>query len=243
MEFIQERENLKQLIADVEEKLTDYWNTVSETDNEARYHHGKIYIVVASSLVPVAGWVSKSTKVKKILEWIKKATPDDLLKLKRRFEDSARIIKNRLWTSIDEIYPSFFNGNSNATLYDINVTYQLNRPRAGVAFEEKGFLELHLNIPEQLQGQGVGTEIFIRAIKDYSPSKVKGWWKVKDIYTGGESINLTIFKQKLAEGLSPIEAALETPSGKIFKRNGFGGTPQIIKNTPEEVIIHFNPTN
>ncbi|MFD2099907.1 hypothetical protein [Flagellimonas iocasae] len=72
--FIQERENLKQLIADVEEKLTDYCNTISETDNEARYHHGKIFIVVASSLVPVAGWVSKSTKVKKILQAMRNFT-------------------------------------------------------------------------------------------------------------------------------------------------------------------------
>src|SRR5690606_21251729 len=46
VDFVQERENLKQLIADVEEKLADYWNTVNDTDNEARYHHGKIFIVV-----------------------------------------------------------------------------------------------------------------------------------------------------------------------------------------------------
>lgn len=67
------------------------------------------------------------------------------------------------------------------------------------------------------------------------------WWKTIDIlYSGGESINLTIFKQKLSEGLSPQSAALETPAGKILKDNGFGGVPDVILNTPEEVIIQFN---
>ncbi|MBS9463285.1 hypothetical protein KIM67_12780 [Flagellimonas sp. 389] len=148
-----------------------------------------------------------------------------------------------MWSSIDELFPVNFYGNPNATYYDVIVTYQSNRPRAGVAFKRDNILELHLNIPEQLQGQGVGTEIFKKAVDEYSPMKVKGWWKESDIYSGGESINLTIFKQKLDEGLSPIEAAFETPSGKIFKNNGFGGIPEIISNTPEEVIIHFNPSN
>jgi len=60
-------------------------------------------------------------------------------------------------------------------------------------------------------------------------------------YNGGESINLTIFKQKLAEGLSPQAAALETPTGKILKQNGFSGIPTIITNTGDKVVVHFNP--
>jgi len=32
------------------------------------------------------------------------------------------------------------------------------------------------------------------AIREYEPSLVKAVWKVKDIYTGGESVNLTVFK-------------------------------------------------
>ena len=87
VDFIQERENLKQLIADVEEKLTDYWNIVSETDNEARYHHGKILVFAATFVVPGLGQLTKIKKVKKILEWIKKATPNELLGLKLRFTD------------------------------------------------------------------------------------------------------------------------------------------------------------
>ena len=61
-----------------------------------------------------------------------------------------------------------------------------------------------------------------------------------DIYSEGESINLTIFRQKIKEGFSEQEAALLTPTGKILKANGFDGTIKIIKSENEEVIIHFN---
>lgn len=40
-----------------------------------------------------------------------------------------------------------------------------------------------------------------------------------------------------------LDAAFETPTGKILKNNGFGGTPEILKNTSEEVIIIFKPSN
>jgi hypothetical protein len=64
---------------------------------------------------------------------------------------------------------------------------------------------------------------------------------VEDIYTGGESINLTIFKQKISEGLTIEKAVFETPTGKILKANNFDGTIEVIKNTSDEVIIYFNP--
>jgi hypothetical protein len=146
---------------------------------------------------------------------------------------------DKLWTAIDET-DGFWNGR-NVTFYDIRVVYQKERPRAGVAFLENNILEFHLNIPEKVQKQGVASEIFKRAIADYSPSKIKGWWKKADIYTGGESTNLTIFKQKLSEGLSPDKAVFETPVGKIIKDNGFDGFVEIIKNADDEVIIYFNP--
>jgi hypothetical protein len=37
------------------------------------------------------------------------------------------------------------------------------------------------------------------------------------------------------------EAVFQTPFGKIFQSQGFGGVPTIIKNTQNEVIILFNP--
>lgn len=145
----------------------------------------------------------------------------------------------KLWTKIDE-HLGDFNGNY-ATYYDVNVTYQAYREQVGVAFLNNNILEFHLNIPEKLQGQGIGSLIFKQAIEDYAPSKIKGWWKSSDIYTGNESINLSIFKQKLKEGLSPELAVFETPTGKILKANNFDGTIEIIKNTSNEVIIYFNP--
>lgn len=146
-----------------------------------------------------------------------------------------------LWTKIDD-FDGLFNGKP-ATYFDVSVTYQAARERVGIAYIENDILEFHLNIPEKLQKQGIGSEVFKKAIQDYAPSKVKGWWKKADIYTGGESVNLTIFKEKIAGGMSPIDAAFETPTGKILKANGFDGVPEIIKNTPDEVIIHFNPSN
>ncbi|AEA42344.1 hypothetical protein Fluta_0335 [Fluviicola taffensis DSM 16823] len=146
---------------------------------------------------------------------------------------------SQLWTSIDE-FEGLFNG-KDVTFYDVNVTYQTGRVRAGIAFEENGILNFDINLPSNLQGQGVGTEIFSRAINDYSPSQVQGLWKSSDNYLGGESINLTIFKQKIADGMTEIQAAFETPTGKILKANGFGGTPTILINTSSEVKIIFNP--
>lgn len=141
---------------------------------------------------------------------------------------------------IDE-FDGIFNGKI-AKYYDVNVIYKSERVRVGVAiFDNKeDILEFHLNIPKELQQQGIGNEIFKRAIEDYSPSKIKGWWKKQDIYSNGESINLTIFKQKIKEGFSEKEAALLTPTGKIIKSNEFEGAIQIIKNENDEVIIYFN---
>ena len=148
----------------------------------------------------------------------------------------------KLWTFIDE-FVGDFNGNQLSTYYDVRVTYQSNRVRAGVAFSNNNILEFHLNIPEVLQKQGLGSVIFRKAIDDYFPTKVKGWWKKMDIYTSGESTNLTIFKQKILEGLTPEQAAFETPTGKILKANGFNGPIEIVKNTPDEIIVYFNQGN
>lgn len=62
----------------------------------------------------------------------------------------------------------------------------------------------------------------------------------KDIYTNGESINLTVFRE-MSENSSEINAALQTPSGKIMSREGYDYV-EIIKNTAEEVIVHFSKT-
>jgi hypothetical protein len=146
--------------------------------------------------------------------------------------------QEKLWTSIEE-FDANFQGNY-ATYYSVKITNQALLEQVGVAFKTNEILEFHIKIPDNLQQQGIGSEIFKRAIADYSPVKVKGNWKKLDIYSGGESINLTIFKQKISEKFTPMQAAFETPTGKILKSNGFDGIPEIIKNTPDEVVILFN---
>ena len=49
------------------------------------------------------------------------------------------------------------------------------------------------------------------------------WMKDADLYAdyGGESINLTKFKEALNKGLTKEEAAFETITGKIAKEKGF----------------------
>ena len=119
----------------------------------------------------------------------------------------------KYWTHIDEVLGSY-NGFPNATQYDIRVTYQSNRPRVGVAYLDKdNILSFELNIPKRIQRQGLGSTIFKQAIEDYNPSIIKGWWLKKDFYSGAESTNLTIFKQKIIEGLSETEAAFFNPHG------------------------------
>jgi hypothetical protein len=144
----------------------------------------------------------------------------------------------KLWTSIDE-FDGLFNGNY-VTYYDVNVTYQTFRVRAGIAFPQNDVLNFDINLPANLQEQGIGTAIFMRAIDDYSPTQVQGLWKTSENYLGGESINLSIFKQNKANGMTDIEAAFATPTGKILKANGFGGVPMIVINTGDEVKIIFN---
>lgn len=207
----------------------------------ARYEKGRLTAEVLALFIGTEE-VSAAKKMAEFERFLVRAATQDVEKVGVKVAERTAIAESKvvekLWTKIDEI-DGLFNGH-NATFYDVNVTYQSSRPRAGVAFLENNILEFHLNIPEKLQGQGIGQEIFKRAINDYSPSKVKGWWKKSDIYSAGESINLTIFRQKLKEGLLAEKAVFETPTGKILKENGFAGKVEIIKNTDDEVLIHFN---
>ncbi len=153
--------------------------------------------------------------------------------------EELKRLKSKLWTRIYEFEGMFYG--RIVTFYDVEVIYKTTLERVGIAFTERGVLHFDLNITIELQGQGIGTEVFQRAISDYLPSQVLGYWKKADNYLGGESINLTIFREKIAKGLTLEEAAFETPTGKILKRNGFGGTPTILLNTNDEVKILFNP--
>ena len=226
----------------VAQKLGTYVNKLSGNDEIGRYEKGKL----TADLLTLFIGAEEANGTKRLLEFqeylAQKATVQEVERLGAKVAERTLItqgkIVEKLWTKIDEI-DGLFNGH-NATFYDVNAIYQSSRPRAGVAFLENNILEFHLNIPEKLQGQGIGQEIFKRAIDDYSPLKVKGWWKKSDIYSSGESTNLTIFRKKIKEGLSAEKAVFETPTGNILKENGFDGKVEIIKNTDDEVLIHFN---
>lgn len=149
----------------------------------------------------------------------------------------------KLWLKIDEIFPYYFNDKI-ATAYDIVLKTGESRPRAGIAYLENiegrgNALLFELNINETLQGQGIGSAIFKLAIEDYNPDYVKSVWKKKDIYTGGESVNLIEFNNAINKKITELKAVFETPTGKILKNIGFDGTPEIIKKTKEEVIVLF----
>lgn len=219
---------LKVLVEDLAKNSKEFKTLVNEKSGF------KAWQVLAENAPTLRTDISELSLVSQNLEAIEKAGGYTKWK---SLQSGGKIEK--LWTKIDE-HDGDFHGN-HATYYDVNVTYQAYREQVGVAFSNNNILEFHLNIPEKLQGQGIGSVIFKQAIEDYAPSKVKGWWKSSDIYTGNESINLTIFKQKLQDGLSAELAVFETPTGKILKANNFDGNVEVIKNTPNEVIIYFNP--
>jgi len=143
----------------------------------------------------------------------------------------------RLWANIDE-FEGLYQGKY-ATYYDITLKGG-GRSRAGVAYiDDNGALTFEINLSKELQGQGILSELVPRAIDDYVPSKIKGWWKTGSNYEDGISTNLKSFRENIKKGMSEASAALNTPSGRVAQKNGFGGTPEIIKNEVDEVIINF----
>ena len=104
---------------------------------------------------------------------------------------------------------------------------------------EENIMTLSLKIPGYLQKQGIASVVLENAIGKYKPKFIRGKWYAQDAYDNGESVNLTVFYQKIQEGLSPQNAAMETPTGKIVKMNGFDGVPEIHKMTDTEVYVLF----
>nr|WP_299172743.1 deaminase domain-containing protein [uncultured Allomuricauda sp.] len=86
LEFLKERKNIEQLFADVEEKLENYWGTIYDLDNEARYHHGKLAVAAITFLVPTgATQLSKLGKFKEVLQTIKNFTKSQLDEFQPKF--------------------------------------------------------------------------------------------------------------------------------------------------------------
>lgn len=85
----------------------------------------------------------------------------------------------------------------------------------GEAGLNNGVLEMSFQIPYELQGQGIGTEMFETALKSLGDDvkSVQGLWT--------DGTNLDLFKKALESGKTPSEAAFETVTGKWAKDKGF----------------------
>jgi RHS repeat-associated protein len=81
-------------------------------------------------------------------------------------------------------------------------------------------LELDLNIPSELQGRGLGSQIFEDAIKSTKANKFTATWIESLDYKNGSSINLQRYRNALIT-MSPEAAAWETWSGGQAKKFGF----------------------
>ncbi|MEW7291730.1 hypothetical protein [Aquimarina sp. 2304DJ70-9] len=139
---------------------------------------------------------------------------------------------NKLWTQVTE---------SN-TIYSVEY---IGGAKEGVAktFLTDGVLEFDINIPVFLQKQGVSSAIIEKALSSNTTNIIKEEWTTSARYPGGEAAGLTIFKQKVSGGMDPKKAVFETPTGKIYKRNGFDAEPEIITNKPDEVVVNFKRTS
>ncbi len=139
---------------------------------------------------------------------------------------------NKLWTSVSK--------SSNGKYYIVKYVGGASEGVGGAKLIDDGILSLDINIPQYLQKQKLGSEIIEDAIATLKPKKVQGEWAKGSKYPGGESVNLTKYRENLAKGMSKEAAALDTPTGRMMQKNGFDGKPEIIKNDLDDsVIVHF----
>lgn len=82
-----------------------------------------------------------------------------------------------------------------------------------------GSVKIELNLPQSLQGKGVGTKIFNMAVQD--ASTFHATWVESSIYDSGISDNLLQYNIGIRNGLNPTQAAWSTWSGKQAQLNGF----------------------
>ncbi len=104
---------------------------------------------------------------------------------------------------------------------------------------EKSIMTFALRIPNYLQKQGIASAVMQDAIEKHNPKFIRGEWYKHNEYDNEESVNLTVFKQKIQEGFSPEDAAMKTPTGIIVLRNGYDGIPEVQKMTETEVNVLF----
>jgi len=102
-----------------------------------------------------------------------------------------------------------------------NYAYAQNELLGHYSYSGNKGLELDLNIPKNLQGQGLGAKIFKQAIETTKASKFTATWIRSEMYANGSSINLQRFYDAIKGGASESDAAWSTWSGGQAKINGF----------------------
>jgi hypothetical protein len=102
--YVQEIENIKNLIEQAQQNLAEYWEEIEQKTNVGRYEKGKALVFAGTFVVPFLGQLTKIKRVKKILEWIKEATPDDLLRLRNRYADDLTSTTDHLIKKADDAF-------------------------------------------------------------------------------------------------------------------------------------------
>ncbi len=106
-------------------------------------------------------------------------------------------------------------------------------------------LEFDVSVPNYLQSQGVTSTFIKESITKYpNATVIKDEYIASSRYDGGEPATLTAFKRELAKpGVTEQDAAFLTQSGRVYKKNGFNGVPDVLVNTPDRVVIKYGLGN
>lgn len=117
------------------------------------------------------------------------------------------------------------------------------------AFEGRlanGCLFSVLHLQEPYQKKGIGFEIMQGILAYYKENQqevrclVGSWHRHEEFryLPGGQSINLTVFKEQLNLGGTKEKAALDTPTGKWAQQLGFNKAT-ILKHSEDDVTVYF----
>lgn len=120
--------------------------------------------------------------------------------------------------------------------------YSVGADDVGTAkLSQKGILELDFQVPKNMRGQGVGTEMFNDAVNSFGDdiTGVEGLWTYDA--DGNMSDNLKSFLNNvdwMGGSMTAEEAARNTITGKWAQQNGFNNV-QVITNEVDEVNVIF----
>jgi RHS repeat-associated protein len=98
--------------------------------------------------------------------------------------------------------------------------YYNNKP-VGLSEPHGNGWRLELNIPEEYQKIGIGSEIFQREAAAYNYTPFTAMWQKSSRYPTGSSINLDKFNAGLKQGLTDEQAAWGTWSGGQASKAGY----------------------